>query len=178
MDFAAQVSRIALFLFALYYGITDGKTVELLVSNPMKGSDKNYVDFTTLRLTKDRDTRQLKVSGSFTIGKDMTEEELAYTLYVKSPRSKQFSTTPMYYKAGPICEFIKDDKEFYADAVKVSNLPAPGTCPFPKGTYTINNYLMNEDNIPNVPAGEYRVTITLKSLGKLISGYEAIAKIS
>jgi ganglioside GM2 activator len=71
----------------------------------------------------------------------------------------------------PICDFVKNEKRYYPDLLKFSNAPEPGTCPLPKGIYTVTNYVIPLDSVPNAPPGNYELKVTYTTEGRQIGGY-------
>ncbi|CAO1364467.1 unnamed protein product [Diamesa tonsa] len=77
------------------------------------------------------------------------------------------------YKVGPLpfCKYM-DEEKFFVDTLRAtSDIPARGTCPWPKKRYTVNNFFLNLDNIPPVfSTGEYRLDSEFLLNGKLQNG--------
>jgi Protein of unknown function (DUF1091) len=80
----------------------------------------------------------------------------------------EYRKTP--FKIGPYtsCEFIEKETMFYPGLVENSDAPKPGTCPLPKGVYTINNYLMDSSQIPQNFEGKYRGRIIVLLNDKMV----------
>ena len=61
-------------------------------------------------------------------------------MFLSKKTGNQFKRMP--YKIGPkgFCKYFNDEDYFVQDLRKVSNYPPVGTCPWPKGKYTIDDY--------------------------------------
>lgn len=79
----------------------------------------------------------------------------------------------------PFCDFIKSDKLIYPDLEKSSNFPKNKPCPFPRGNYTIKNYVFDDSKIGATPPGKYRAVATaIDSLsGKVMTKCEVKATV-
>ncbi|CAO1364429.1 unnamed protein product [Diamesa tonsa] len=94
-----------------------------------------------------------------------------YTTNSYKKAGNAWKKLPYKYGPFPFCQYM-DGEKFFFDAVrKVADLPAKGTCPWPKGTYHINNYVMTIENIPPVfSSGEYKLEGVVALDGKLANG--------
>lgn len=71
-------------------------------------------------------------------------------------------------KEYPVCEYFKQDRMIWQKIVAVSNMPKNSPCPFPKGNYTIKDYVLDESNFSIAPPGRY------SAVGKLIESGEIL----
>lgn len=78
------------------------------------------------------------------------------------------------------CDYIKADQLVWADLENASNIPKNKPCPFPKGNYTIKNYVFNDSKIKAVPPGRYRAVGSLmdKAARKFLTQIEIVADVS
>ncbi|CAO1331281.1 unnamed protein product [Diamesa serratosioi] len=110
-------------------------------------NDTSFMDLNHLRAKKVNRTYVLSGSGEFfeDIGHDY---ELVSYFYKKT--ANQYRR--LAYKIGPFnfCQYFDEDKIFVQDFRKVTNIPPIGTCPWPKGKFTVDGYLVKLDNIPPV----------------------------
>jgi ganglioside GM2 activator len=77
----------------------------------------------------------------------------------------------MYKNSQGVCDFIRDEDMFYPDLEKNSNFPAKGTCPIPKGEYTVKSYKIPIEKVPPAPYGKYTMKVTFTLDGRNIAGY-------
>lgn len=75
------------------------------------------------------------------------------------------------------CDFFKNDKFFYDSLLTVSNLPAKGVCPWPKGNYTIRGSLLTFNNVPPFFDGDYMVEGVIRKDNVIVNGYQIFANI-
>lgn len=78
---------------------------------------------------------------------------------------------PLVKGKEPACDFIKNDEKFYPYLLKTSDVPQPGTCPIPKANYTITDFVVPLDVLPNVTPGKYELKVSYTTQGKQIGGY-------
>lgn len=75
------------------------------------------------------------------------------------------------------CDFFNNDKFFYDDLLTVSNLPAKGVCPWPKGTYTIRGSAITFSSIPPFFDGEFMVEGIIRKGEEVVNGYQLFISI-
>ncbi|XP_050100880.1 uncharacterized protein LOC126581342 [Anopheles aquasalis] len=136
----------------------------------MPGEIEGIVDYGTVRLTrKGRNT--FSILGSFSVLQNIGDEaEIMWTAYKLDP----FSDRRQKYGAGAgkLCQVIAGDELVYPQLLQVSDFPPKGTCPFPKGNYTIDEYVLDERSLPPfIPPGEWLVEIKMLRDGLLGGGY-------
>lgn len=61
-----------------------------------------------------------------------------------------------------LCEFLKSDTMFTPGVIAASNLPKSHPCPFPRGNYTIENYIVDESKVPPSPIGKFLLKLSMK----------------
>lgn len=62
----------------------------------------------------------------------------------------------------PFCQFVSEDEDTYPYLLKVSDLPDQSTCPFPKGSYTIDKYELETTFLPDdAPKGDYLLELNV-----------------
>ncbi|CAO1364448.1 unnamed protein product [Diamesa tonsa] len=105
----------------------------------------------------------------------MDASGLKFVTYTFKKSGNEFKKLP--YKVGPLpfCKYF-DEEKFFVDTIRTtSDIPARGTCPWPKKRYTINNFFLNLDNIPPVfSTGEYRLNSEFYLDGKLLNGISVL----
>lgn len=75
----------------------------------------------------------------------------------------------------PICEFLKTDKLIWPDLQAASNMPKNNPCPFPKGNYTIKNYMVDESKFGRALMGKYLTKGKLMEDGKILTQIDVVA---
>lgn len=72
------------------------------------------------------------------------------------------------------CDIYNSDLAFVKTAIKASNLPPQGTCPMPKGNYTIYGFELQEKDLPMmIPKDQYEVSARLMNPdGVAMVGYK------
>ncbi|XP_039498186.1 uncharacterized protein LOC120455795 [Drosophila santomea] len=124
-------------------------------------NQENWVDWGTLSMKK-VSRNQFVVNGDFEFKLNMADEQqIVLMVYVYDSNANQRGSMVMAVKK-PFCQFIKEDEDSYPSIQKSSNLPDQDTCPFPKGKYTIDNYEMETNFLPdNAPKGDYLLQLSL-----------------
>ena len=75
------------------------------------------------------------------------------------------------------CDFFDNDKFFYDDLLAVSDLPAKGVCPWPKGKYTIRGSVLSFGEIPPYFNGDFMVEGIIKKDDVVVNGYQMFISI-
>lgn len=75
----------------------------------------------------------------------------------------------------PVCEYFKSDKVVWPGLAKASNMPQNNPCPFPKGNYTIKNYVVDDSKFGPIPPGKYTAKGKLVEDGKILTQVEIIS---
>ena len=75
------------------------------------------------------------------------------------------------------CDFFKNDKTFYDGLLEVSDLPAKGVCPWPKGTYTIYGSVISVSVIPPYYSGDFMIEAIIKYKNDVVNGYQILVSI-
>jgi ganglioside GM2 activator len=78
-------------------------------------------------------------------------------------------------KKHPVCEYFKKDTLIWPDLVKASNLPNNNPCPFPKGNYTIKNFVVDDSKFKALPIGKYVAKGKLIEDGKTLTLVDIVA---
>ncbi|XP_058060337.1 uncharacterized protein LOC131211018 [Anopheles bellator] len=131
---------------------------------------EDFVDYGTLRLVrKARNT--FAVSGTLSILQNIGDE--AYIFYVIYKLGAFDGQRRKYLDGnGRVCKLISGDEYIYPQMLNYSNLPSKDTCPFPKGNYTVNDFVVDERKLPAIiPPGEWLIVVKLMRDGKLGAGY-------
>lgn len=80
-------------------------------------------------------------------------------------------------KSQPFCDYIKNDNLVWPDLVKASNMPHQKTCPFPKGNYTIKNYVVDDSKFGPAPPGKYLTKGKLMEDGRILTQVEIVTEL-
>uniref|UniRef100_A0A182NQW2 MD-2-related lipid-recognition domain-containing protein n=1 Tax=Anopheles dirus TaxID=7168 RepID=A0A182NQW2_9DIPT len=149
----------------------DGVLYEVLLNSfeaiPQEIDD--MMDYGTIRLTR-QGKNQLGVSGSFTVYKNAgSETQIRWAVYkVDFMGQKRMFVNG----AGSLCQIIAKDEVIYPQLLESSNLPPQDACPFPKGNYTIFNYVFDENKLPPaVPASEWLMEAIVSRNGQVGGGF-------
>lgn len=101
-------------------------------------TDPNFYNPGTLRITK-KSHNELVISGTVeflqNVGEDIQFQYSMSRKEVLTGRYRKFKERKL-----SLCEFVSTDTFLIPKLRTVSNIPEPGTCPLPKGRYTIQNY--------------------------------------
>lgn len=84
---------------------------------------------------------------------------------------------PYGVKPTKFCDFFTNDKLFYEDLLKVSDLPGKGVCPWPKGEYTIRGSVLTFSNVPPFFNGDYMTEGIIKKGDVVVNGYQMYVSI-
>ena len=122
---------IKLVTSSMEFSLTHG---EAIVKN-----DDNYVNLDHVRVKKVNRTHHL-IIGNLTLFINQGNEYQFYGLLYKK-QGNEYKKTP--YKMGPkkFCDFLSGEKLFYPSIHATSDFPSIGTCPWPKVSYDLLNYL-------------------------------------
>uniref|UniRef100_A0A182IMF7 MD-2-related lipid-recognition domain-containing protein n=1 Tax=Anopheles atroparvus TaxID=41427 RepID=A0A182IMF7_ANOAO len=78
---------------------------------------------------------------------------------------------------GSLCKIIASDEVIYPSLLETSTLPPQNSCPFPKGNYTIYDYIADEEKLPAaLPLSEWQVELTLTLDAKICGGFRPYQK--
>lgn len=77
----------------------------------------------------------------------------------------------------PLCNFFKNDRFFWPDVLKASNMPHDYVCPFPKGNYTITNFVVDEQKFKMAPKGKYLARMQVIEDGKILTSVDCDASL-
>ncbi|XP_016983350.1 uncharacterized protein LOC108047611 [Drosophila rhopaloa] len=136
-------------------------------------NQENWVDWGSLRMKK-IGRNQFVVAGDFEFKLNMGDQQkITLRVFVYDSYARQKGLMVMNVNK-PFCQFIKEDKDTYPHIQKVSNLPEPETCPFPKGKYSIDKYEMETNFLPDdAPKGDYLLELSLQDRGIPVAGIVA-----
>uniref|UniRef100_A0A182QA64 Uncharacterized protein n=1 Tax=Anopheles farauti TaxID=69004 RepID=A0A182QA64_9DIPT len=145
----------------------DGVMYEFLLTSfeavPQELDD--MMDYGTIRLTR-QGKNQVGVAGSFSVFKNAgSETQVRWTVY----KIDFLGHKRMFVNgAGSLCTIIANDEVIYPQLLEMSNLPPQDSCPFPKGNYTIFNYVFDEHRLPPaLPASEWLMEAIVTRDGKI-----------
>lgn len=67
---------------------------------------------------------------------------------------------------------------FTPGVIAASNIPKSPHCPFPRGNYTIENYIVDESKVPPSPVGKFLLKLSLKDEDeKVLTSLEIVASV-
>ena len=75
------------------------------------------------------------------------------------------------------CDYFIKDKFFYDDLLTVSNLPAKGVCPWPKGNYTVRGNVFVFGEIPPFFDGDFMMEGIIKKDNVVVNGYQIFVNV-
>ncbi|XP_036338509.1 uncharacterized protein LOC118748241 [Rhagoletis pomonella] len=149
-----------------------GRNIELNSFQPMSDYDDSWVSWDTIRLKKISRT-EMGVTGDVELKQNIGNEQLVSMQVYKYDRENKRRGPMVFQIEKPYCQLVESLMNTYNGMVKKSNLPDPFQCPFPKNTYTWNEYVLDTDFlVKNVPKGDYILYALLKNGEKAVSGLE------
>ncbi|XP_053948003.1 uncharacterized protein LOC128856714 [Anastrepha ludens] len=181
MDYRLGLAFIYLLVFVQVIQLQAERrepNVELNSFQPMSEYDNSWIAWDTLRLKK-ISRSQLGLTGDVECKHNLgNEQKIESQIYKYDRESKRRGPTVFQFQK-PFCQFVEALKSTYDGMVKSSNLPEDFTCPFPKGTYTYKDYVLETDFLgDDIPSGDYLMTFVLKNGEKAVGGLEADLTIS
>ena len=87
-------------------------------------------------------------------------------------QGNEYRKMPYGVKATKYCDFFNNDKFFYDDLLKVSDLPAKGVCPWPRGKYTIRGSVITFETVPPFFNGDYMAEGIIRKGDVVVNGYQ------
>ncbi|KAM7348233.1 chemosensory protein A 7a [Cochliomyia hominivorax] len=140
--------------------------------------DTKYIDWDTLGLKK-KGRNQFVVGGSVTLNLNLADEQKINIQIFPYDKERKAKGPLIFNLEKEICKFIAEDEDMYPGVKEKSNLPDPGTCPVPKGEYTIDDYEVQADFLPDdIPKGDYLLVFLLKDGITPVAGFTALINIS
>ena len=67
-----------------------------------------------------------------------------------------------------VCDFCKSEKLFWPDLIEASNMPKDNPCPFPKGNYSIKNFILDGSKFAT-PPGKYVAQWSIVEDGEVLT---------
>ncbi|XP_039433811.1 uncharacterized protein LOC120416193 [Culex pipiens pallens] len=133
---------------------------------PDPNSDASFIDYGTLRVSK-KSRNLFVIAGYFEYLQNLDDDtKVMYAIYLNDNKKPMISGEKGY------CQVLEGDSGVMHRLRELSNLPPPGTCPFPRGKYTINNYELDETQLPiAVPPGQYSLVIKMVEANQVKAGY-------
>ncbi|EDW78509.1 uncharacterized protein Dwil_GK16147 [Drosophila willistoni] len=141
-------------------------------------NDGKWVDWGTLRMKK-VGRNKFTLAGDFEFKLNMGDEQrISLQVFVYDSNNKQKGMLVMNVNK-PFCQFVNEDTDTYPYLKEASNLPDQGGCPFPKGEYTINNYELETNFLPDdAPKGDYLIELTTMDKDTGVAGLIAIVTLT
>ncbi|XP_058465343.1 uncharacterized protein LOC131438946 [Malaya genurostris] len=121
---------------------------------PFPNTDSSLLSFGTLRLSR-KARNVFVVTGAFELFKNVDNDyKISTELFFAQ------STSPLFSSTSGACDTMSSDNELLNRLRNVSNLPPPGTCPIKKGVYQIDDYVLDENQLPVMAwKGTYKIVI-------------------
>ncbi|XP_039433816.1 uncharacterized protein LOC120416197 [Culex pipiens pallens] len=134
---------------------------------PNPNSDKAFINYGTLRVSK-KSRNLFVVAGYFEYLQNVDDNtKVDYAIYYNDNKK------PMIAGKQGYCKVLDNDSGVLRRLREVSNMPPPGTCPFPKGRITINNYELDDSQLPmTLPPGQYTLVMKMIESNELKAGYK------
>lgn len=161
-----------------------GPKYELELQKVVLLNESDFITFEKLRVKRYNKT-VYAVSGGLALNVDFGE---GWDVEMHCWRSKlgnnQWELTPLKAPRQNMCDFVKT---VYQDKIQnefqgTSNLPVfkkgDSACPFPKGNYTLTNYMADVRNFPTtLQDGTYRIELFMYRNNILTTGFIIYMKI-
>ncbi|XP_053670847.1 uncharacterized protein LOC128721149 [Anopheles nili] len=130
---------------------------------------KDLMDYGTIRPNR-QGRNELGVTGSFTVFQNIgAETQIHWSVY----KVDIMGHKRMFLDGtGSLCQIIAKDESIYPQLLETSNLPPQDSCPFPKGNYTIFNYILDEQRFPPVAIrSDWLFEVIITRDGKVCGGF-------
>ncbi|XP_065090371.1 uncharacterized protein LOC135711430 [Ochlerotatus camptorhynchus] len=149
-----NVQLIVIFISSAQFVAATDITMSGLKLDP--SSDPEFLDMGTLRVTK-KSRNLLVVSGTWECFQTMGDEvQFVLSLFSKNRLTGEYSK--ITEQQSTACKYINSDTLLVPKIREASNIPERGTCPIPKGKFTINNFEAEVPaTLPLLP-GDYLLT--------------------
>ncbi|XP_075156194.1 chemosensory protein A 7a [Haematobia irritans] len=150
-------------------------TIELNSFEVDRKYDTTFIDWNDLSIRR-KSRNVFVISGTMIVNLNMADEQsFQMQLY---PYNQEIRGLLLFNIEKKICTFIAEDKKIYPPIMEASNFPEPGTCPLPKGEYTIKDYEVNASFLPSeTPPGDYLVLVRIKSGNNVVAAAEVYVKV-
>jgi ganglioside GM2 activator len=107
---------------------------------------------------------------------DFVSQQIETLIYKKA--GNEYRKTPFHIGPDKLCEYLEKDSVFYEDLLKVSDIPNPGVCPWPKKKYNFEGFLIPLDKIPDHMEDDWMAEMKISRNGELVNGYQLYVTIS
>ncbi|XP_039433805.1 uncharacterized protein LOC120416187 [Culex pipiens pallens] len=153
----------ASFVFGHLYEVT----IDSFEPDPEIGD--TYISISTVRVTR-KDRNSFSIQGNFETHHNWGNENLG----IVEVRGKNGKGPTLVSVMNQFCDIYNSDLAFVKTAIEASNLPPQGTCPMPKGNYTIYGFELQEKDLPMmIPKDQYEVSARLMNPdGVAMVGYK------
>lgn len=133
-------------------------------------TDLEFFNPGTVRITK-KSRNLLLITGSWDVFQNIGPDVQGVNILLrKNPLTDRYQK--LMEQKMPFCEFMNKDTLIIPKIRQVSNIPEAGTCPIPKGRYTIDNYKFELPEALPLPPGDYLVVGRVIKEGQLKLGVE------
>lgn len=175
-----------LFLLWIFVTTISCREFELESFTPSANTDPNLIDYGTVRVKK-INRNQFALTGNFELKKNIGNEKqvrldgvkLIFTFVIFDSQIVFEIFLPsgdlLIRNKQPMCDFTKKDTLVWPDLIDASNLPKNRPCPFPKGNYTIDNFVINDSKFGPLPYGKFLVKGKLLEDGKTLTHIDIVA---
>lgn len=133
-------------------------------------TDLEFYNPGTLRVTK-KSRNLLLITGSWDLFQNIGENVQFVNIVLRKNLVTGRYQKIMEQKL-TFCDFVNKDTLIVPKIREVSNIPEPGTCPLPKGRFTINDYKFELPEALPLPPGDYLIVGRLVKDGQLKMGLE------
>lgn len=167
--------------------------MDLREGRPLFYNDTTFADFTRLRVKKINRTTHVFLGDAITFvdfGNDYTVNHLLNILNllikflkfkieanIYQKQGNQYRKMPYNIKKAKYCDFVANDIHFYDQLLEVSDFPAKGVCPWPKGTYTIRGAYFELSNIPPYFDGDLMLEGVIRKDNVVVNGYQLFVNV-
>lgn len=166
----------------------EGHRYELEIRDVLIINETDYLKSNNLKSHRYRNSKTAyAISGNILVATDLNEDwDISMDCWRSKLGNNQWELTAFKASRQSTCIFIKNiyKEHLQPDLQESSDLPIfdeDTNCPFPKGLYTITNYVTDVRNYPNyMQDGTYKIEIFLwkNDENMIVAGLQIIVKIS
>ncbi|XP_058825701.1 uncharacterized protein LOC131685775 [Topomyia yanbarensis] len=151
--------------------LVSGVLYEITVNSfePDPNIDAAFLTMGTVRVTR-KNRNRFAITGDFELNQNWGDEnEVSFDI-----KSRNGKGPSIYGGKASFCEFLNMENSIIDAFRKASNLPPVGTCPLLKGKYAINEFEVQEEDLPPVMVkDQYVVSARMTgSNGKQVVAYK------
>ncbi|XP_058455779.1 uncharacterized protein LOC131433053 [Malaya genurostris] len=133
-------------------------------TNP--NSDPAFVDYGDVHPSQ-KARNVFLIGGNFELFKDVDNSyKASYEVFLGENKK------PMFTGSSGACELLDNDHKIMQRLRQVSNFPERGVCPMTSGKYKIDNYEVEESQLPAIlPKGKYKLVLVVKKDDTVKAGF-------